>query len=606
MDEDLAAKLLAGAKRLPPARAETLKAMLAAGGPWFPLLVEEMHRYDAGCLKDIFHLLLRNRAIRHELLPEGTGATSFFDPFNNARTGEGIRFVFPCVWRPVPLTELLDAINDACRLEHPLVLSPELGNDPSLVVQRPPAEIAGAVCVDRLLKRFGLGITFLETVALVEREGGSCYDRTYSQQKEDIVLLDRVMRILASPLSEEAQKKAAYKALAYLDPPGAVDGYFIEFSKGKSNQGLDILLYGCCIDKLIAMMVMTEDKDVGIHLMRTCCAMDEADPRRDRLHRVLFSLPTPLLSAIVNGADQVSPDRMLPFRAACGMADENEIMAVIESEDLGKRRIGFEAAYRYFICTDAHTLFELVIPILLQVSVEDSMSLQVLDRFLIPSIYRHLTDEKLAAWLNSPGVRPAVYESARRKGGPQSARACLDGISGREGDFERIRCILAIHERSAGKERGALAKAVRDAMNACGEDSSSSDVKKTSMFVLNALLSDSKEEINQAAERVADLASLGNGSARLGARLFSMIGQGRMVDYVGLWASFRQRADAAVRSELERSLLQSVGGNAMDAEKLRLAFRKRPDKDDFQRLMQDLGGLGSMYSLDSYRVLIDF
>ncbi|MFH2000633.1 MAG: hypothetical protein ABIK28_13195 [Planctomycetota bacterium] len=607
LDREIAAMLLARAKQLPPVKAAPLKRILASGGPWVPVLIKEMQRFDPGCLKEIFHLLLDKRPIRRELLPEGSAATTFIDPFHNARTGEGIFITFSGIgFGPVSLEQLLDQINDAVRPEFPLVLSPELGGSPELFVTEKPLDGAGALCLDHLLSSLGLGITYLETVALVERGGGHGYNQTVAQQKEDSMLFDAAMHVLSSPLSSESARKAAFKALAYLDLPGLVEGYLQDLSNGKLDPCLDIVLYGPCFHQLVAGLILSDDVESGTALMQACCTMSRADPRRRRLEKLIFSLTPGLIASIADRVEVEEDVTLLPFMAAAGKADEKQIMTCIQSKDSGLRRIGFEASLQEIIRYGSVAYIQALYHALCTWTDVDHPVLRLAESDMLPALSRFLDDEKLAFLIERSSFHVAAMNSAKSSGGIRCARACLNRLAGPEGDLAALLCAHAIYQRmSFAEQAGFKEEAVNFDHDSDGSRKELSLAGEACLAGLKALLAPGREQEVPAAERFRDLVSGDLRTAMLGAQLFAIFTDGRIIDHLRCWVECRQRADPILRRELEKSILRSAGRDPMKAERIRLALKEWEDTLGLQDLDRFLSCVAGMFSLDSYTVVVE-
>lgn len=549
---DEAALLLKTWDQCPSSLKPRLRSVLSRGGPWLPALIDALPRSEPA--RELIRAAFAKRPMRYELPPPGEAATTEVDPFGNARTGEGVALDFPGTWPgPVKLSVFLERVNAAARPSYPLVLSP-LVEDGTVEIKPLPGP--AAFVIDSVLSRLDLGVTFLDTVALVSREGGSCYGQTRLQQKGDELLLDQAIDVLSSTTAAGEARTAALTALARLDPPGLFEGYYRELERGRLRPSLDLLLVGQQADRLRIRLIETGDRGVvailvEIHLGR-------------KLERFLETLPVHLL--MEGGSDFV-------LDARCGRISHEAVLDRIDSSDPDRVKEGLRAAR--FLDPEAPGWKEALLSRLSAWPAPD----RLVEALLVQTL--SLDDSAAADLLLNKGTRTAGLMLAWNRGGDRCLEALLSLHDQGTGDAESVRC-------AARLVKGRREREILDQL--CNEDRS----PESRLLAAGVLVALGREE--PAASYLMEHLATRNERA---ASLFSFFKGGRILPYLEALGRFGGAAG-------ERAVLCAAQESVIAAERIRLALKSEEGNPLGKRLNDRLALLAMVSTRESYFVAVDF
>jgi hypothetical protein len=535
---DEAARLLRALDHCPEALKPRVRSLLSRGGPWLPALIDALP-----ASRDLIRDAFEKRPMRYELPPPGEAATTEIDLFGNGRTGEGTGLAFPGTWPgPVKLSVFLDRVNRAARPALPFVLSP-LVEDP--VVERKPLSGAAVFVMDSVLARLGLKVTFLETVTLVSRNGGSCYGQTRVQQKRDDLLLGEALDVLSR---SHGDRSRALAALALLDVPGLFDGYCRELERGRLRPALDLLLVGRQADRLRLRLI--ESNGLGFLGLA-----HETNGPGSKLERFLETLPPRLLK-------DSTTDFVL--RARCGLVSSREVLARIESD---RAEEGLRAA-RYLGPEAKDDLLSLL------VAWPPSNCTGLVETLLVQTLT--VDDRQAATLILNEGTRNAGLMLAGTVGGPHCLAALKSLHDQGTGNLDTVRSAARLmkHGRPVplnpdqSCESRILAAGV---LAALGEDEAAAP------FLL--------EQLATGSERAAEM--------------FSFFRGGRILPYLGALGAHGGPAG-------ERAVLRAAQDSVVAAERIRLALKADEGNPLFLRLNDRLALLAMVSTRESYFVAVDF
>lgn len=582
--------LLEGMEELSPSLQHSVIRILSSGGPWMPAVVaacgmgEPQGRVAASILKNA----LERRPIRRELPESGEAAIRIIDPFSNSRKGEGAALYFPGTWPGrISLEAFLDRINDETPAMHPFVLRPDLAGDPALALWERPLEGPAPLVMDRVLSRLGLGITYLETVALIEPEGGSCFNQTWSERKRDALLLDKALSILADPGESEQNREAALKGLAYLDLPGLFDGYCGELARGIVRPALDMLLFGFSIHRLSAEVI--EGRDIAkarilADLYLSPDGRGRVGPHlHERLGRFLFTFPLEFWEEVRPGFKELKCE---------------EILSMLEDPDKARVKMGIEYAIMH--APSRPGLADALVERFSRWPHETPEITRRIEQCLSRSLTHRLDDEEVAKLIDNPTTRIVGLELAKTLGGG----TCLDSVERLileegGGDPKSVRCGTILVKRRELEGYG-------ERLHKILIDPGITPGSRTGAAGWMAALSDGGADDDRAAACLLEVMEKGGEGTIQAIRMLTFFREGRIRKYLGRIQSFAKGGDSRIREEVEKAVLGSVGSSSLAASRIRLALKRDEEGETWKELNDSLALLAYLTSLDSWRVAVDF
>ncbi|MHC4943101.1 MAG: hypothetical protein ACYTG7_08805 [Planctomycetota bacterium] len=590
--------------RLPQPLASDLERIFRSGGPWMPVLIEALAEPGfpgKARIKDFLISALERRPRRNAMPPPGDAAITFLDPFGNSLIGEGVFLVFPGTWPDsMTLSRFLDRVNEEAVPTHAFVLNPNARDALSLKIENKPLEGPAALVLDRVLQQCGLGVTYLESIALVEPEGSSCFGRPRTEQGSDAELLGKILDTLADGESAEASRLAAYKALAYLDPPGLVEGYVRELERGRVLPALHLLLHGPAFERFKVVLQESRDFKIIYLLIRTFGTLMANDAHRARLSRLLLTLPPDLVRDAIKEND-LQEDRMaFFFCAALGLKGTKEIMTLLDGPE-EDQRFGLLAASS---CSPlAAGLFE---PLWLRVSqgkLAGPDSARLVELCFLNRLAREIDDERIAELIRLDETRVCGLVLAERRGAKLAFEALMERIATGKGDREVVACARDLADR--------LGKVTNQSMREWSNSLSGivdAEEKPMAARVCAAgfLAAAGEKQGTKAADLLLEGIEMKGEIRRLSLDMFSFMTGGEILPHLEALEAVNLEEDPILRERWERMILRATGWDSLAAERIRLALRKGKKPSRHAALNRHLHLMARMSSLDSYRVSVDF
>jgi len=587
---------------MPQGKLLRIERALASGGPWFPALVGALGNggKTSRTAAKVLMMSLDKRPLLFELPRPGEQHISVIDPFNSSRARQGIALYFPGTWPgPVTLGDFLEGVNEEAAPNYPFVLRPDLGADSSLVIRGKPLEGAAPLVLDRVLSKFGLGVTFLESIAMVEPGGKSTFGQTAIERKPDALLLEGALSVLNDPEACDGSRRAAFKAMAYLDLPGLFDGYLLDLREKRFFPALDILLFGPFYPRLGVACAVEEDGSTLAALLRAGFG-HQADARlRKRIRGLLFSMSRDLVSGTIERHGMQSEAWTVLF-VDDDKARDNAILAMIESPDPDVSGLGLEAARAY--APSRPDLGGWLIKRFFERPLDRPWRIRLPRYCIEDAVLWRFNDEEIAHLIRNDETRTAGMELAKAMGGRASCGAVVDLVNRGQGGVAAVETAAGIikrlgrtrpEDRFAGLIEPLSDRSVSDGVLVC----------RAGLF---AALSPDDEDLGQAADILLGAIGDGGETGLSAAAMLSYFTDGRIIEYLEQVQELTDDPDPVLAEELERAVLRSAGGSSLCAERIRLALVRFKSPDLWEGAIRRLGLLSSLTSLDSCWVAVDF
>jgi len=594
--------LLSKMDDMPYSISKAVKEILASGGSWNMALIEALGSGDEKAAGNAYEILVASagyRPICNEFPSPDQMETSPIDPFGNGAVGEGVALYFPGIWpESVNIIDLLDSINENAAPTFPFVLSPRLAIDTGLNLADKPIEGPAPLVIDRLLGPLLLGVTYLESVALVEEKRSSVLNQFHTNRKEDKVLLTIVLDVLSDKDAAKEVKSAAMRALAYLDLPGIFEGCYQSLSEKFNMDWASFLLHGPSLGRLRTRLA--EDRDIQkiTTLFRIYDMIDKDSQEGEKLLSLLIALPKIDVQKSFKQQQKVDAAWNHIFLEDGKQVDIVSIRLLLCSKEKEKIRLGVKAVESAI--HNEPELARLVVNEFIGHPTFDTDSTRLFDRCIVDVLAPWINDTECASLIKNPHTRKTGIELSYFIGHEASLNAIIKLINeGGPPNKDWVSAAVFLYKLLSPQFNGDQVWEM-----ACDSGLDRSARVGAAGIAAGRVLS--KKYQNEAACLLID--SIRNGTeqeAIAAVDMFSFFKDGAITAHLKpLIEALAKQDNKNLFIAAQRSILSAAACKGLTPERIRLTLRKIGWPDEKSSINEYLNLLATLSSMDSLQIAV--